>query len=287
MIDEHHKNQEIRKREAQSDPRSTHEFISLALTEPDEVTAWEAVATLHYRGTKEVFDAACQLCGSECPNERTLGANILGQLGIPNRSFPTKSVNLLIQLLGTEEDEDVLDAICVALGHLHDPRAIPALSFHKTHPSANVRFGVVFGLSGFEDQMAIESLIELTTDQDDRVRDWATFGLGSQINADTLDIRAALFERASDDDEATRGEAFVGLARRKDQRIIEPLVKELRQYPVAECNYSIEAAEELADPRLLPVLKSLKQSADSGDMTFDEAIRRCSNPSGSVPNSSL
>ena len=44
-------------REAQNDPRATHELISQALTEPDENAAWEAASILHYRGSKDVFDA--------------------------------------------------------------------------------------------------------------------------------------------------------------------------------------------------------------------------------------
>ena len=149
---------EARKRKAQDDPQTTDELITTALTDPDEIAAWDAVSTLHFRGTKEVFDAACQLCASDCPQERSLGANILGQLGLPDRGIPRESVKLLIKLLGFENDEDVLDAICVALGHIHDSKAIPSLARLKAHPSANVRYAVVFGLLGFEDDSAIETL---------------------------------------------------------------------------------------------------------------------------------
>ncbi len=277
MIDDLKAYTESRTREARDDPRTTHEFITMALTGLDEEAAWDAVVMLHYRGTREVFDAACQLCASECPQERTLGANILGQLGVPNRSSPDESVAVLLKLLEVETDEDVLDAICIALGHIHDPTAIPSLARLKTHPSAKVRYAVVFGLLGFEGQLAITTLIELSRDQNDLVRDWATFGLGTQVDEDTPVIRAALLARVFDEDEVTRGEALVGLARRKDQQVIEPLIKELKRYPDAEYgSYSLEAAEEIADARLLPVLKRLKQSAEADDTTLDEAIRRCS-----------
>ena len=63
----------------------------------------------------------------------------------------------------------------------------------------------------------------------------------------------------------------------KDARAIEPLIKELERYYEAEhSDYSIEAAEEFPHPRLLPVLKALKQSADADDTRLDAAIRRCS-----------
>ena len=133
------------------------------------------------------------------------------------------------------------------------------------------------GLIGTEAaELAIKTKIEMSSDADEVVRDWATFGLGA-INVDTPEIRAALFARIADEDEITRGEALVGLARRKDQRAIEPLIKELEGYFAAEHgSYSVEAAEEFADARLLPVLMRLKELADSNDTRLDDAIRRCS-----------
>jgi HEAT repeat protein len=266
-----------RTRQARNDPRATHEFVTIALTEPDENAAWEAVVALHFRGTREVFHTACQLCASECPQERALGANILGQLGVPNRSFPAESVKVLLQVLEVETDEGVLDAVCIALGHIHDPTAIPALVRLKAHESVGVRYAVASALGGFEDPLAIQTLIAMSRDENELVRDWATFGLGTQIDLDTPEIRAALLARVSDPDEVTRGEALVGLARRKDRRVIGPLMKELEHYPDAEYgSYRLEAAEVIADARLLPVLMRLKGSADPNDTSFAEAIRRCS-----------
>jgi HEAT repeat protein len=261
-------------REAQKDPRTTQELISQSLTEPDENAAWEAVSTLHYRATKDVFDAARQLCGSDCPQERTLGANILGQLGIPDRSYPEQSAAILLKLLEVESDVDVLDAICVALGHIHEPIAIAAVARFKTHPSSIVRYAVVHGLLSFEQDLAVDTLIELSRDQDDLVRDWATFGLGSMIETDAPQIRAALFARLSDADDVVQSEALVGLARRKDERIIEPLIQELNRYPAEKIGgLLIEAAEEMADTRLLPTLMHLKES--SRTEKFNEAIQCC------------
>jgi len=275
MAQEWRRSCEANTAEARNDLRSTDELINIALTEPDEHAAWDAVHLLHYRATEDVFAAARRLCASDCPQEKTLGANILGQLGIPVRRFPGESVAILLKLLEIEEDAGVIGAICVALGHIHDPTAIKALSRFKTHPSFDVRYGVVLGLLCFAEDLAIETLIELSRDEDNVVRDWATFGLGTMIDADTPPIRQALFVRVFDTDEVTRGEALVGLARRKDPRIIEPLIKELSGYANAEYTYSLEAAGELADPRLLPVLQGLKET-HIDEEAFDEAIRRCS-----------
>ena len=85
------------------------------------------------------------------------------------------------------------------------------------------------------------------------VRDWATFGLASMTGIDTPEIRAALMSRTAEEDAEIRGEALVGLARRKDPRVLD-LVKLELQRPF-EGNWAVEAAEELADASLLPFLQ--------------------------------
>ena len=266
--------------EAINDPRSVHELISEFLTQPDEESAWDAVVILHYRGSREVLEAAASLCDSPCPLERKLGADILGQLGVPDRTFPEECTAVLIELLKHESDDEVLQSICVALGHIGAPEAIAELVELKSHPCVMVRHGVVLGLTGLTEPLAIGTLISMTTDSDELVRDWATFGLGTQLDVDTSEIRDALYARLFDEDEVVRGEGLVGLARRKDPRVFEPLLRELEKYPTAEYgSYSLEAAEELADPRLLPALNLLKQSTYPESDRFDAAIQKCSEKS--------
>lgn len=182
---------------------------------------------LHWRGSKDVLQRATALCRSACPMERRLGANILGQLGVPERTFPRECVLALLEMLDTETEAQALESIFIALSNLHDPKAIPAAVRFAAHPDPDVRHGVVLALTGQDNRAAIETLIRLTTDSDSDVRDWATFGLGTQLEIDTPDIRDALAARLDDPDDHTRGEALVGLARLRDPRVIAALVKEL------------------------------------------------------------
>jgi HEAT repeat protein len=69
--------------------------------------------------------------------------------------------------------------------------------------------------------------MQLMRDSDSDVRDWATFGLGTQSEADSEAIRGALFERLPDTDQDTRAEAAVGLAKRKDLRVLPVVLEEL------------------------------------------------------------
>jgi len=259
--------------EAQDDLRTTKDLIELALTANDEDVAWEAVSVLQFRGNREVFEAARKLCESGNSKERKLGADILGQLGIPDRTFPDESLAVLFKLLDNDKNIDVLNAVGVALGHLNDPRAIEPLVRLKNHPSEYVRSGVVFGLLGHENELAIKVLIELSSDENEEVRNWATFGLGSQINIDTKKIREALWQRINDNNEEIRGEALVGLAIRRDETVVSHLIEELS----SECAgiLAVEAAKEIGNQKLYPVLMQLKTWWKVNDDLLEEAISSC------------
>jgi HEAT repeat protein len=260
-----------------NDPRSTEELIKLALSEQDEDAAWEPVKVLHFRGTQEVLEAAKHLCHSDVPKERELGADILGQLGIPNRTFPDESFVLLAEVLSHEQNSDVLQAILIAFSHLRNPQAINLALPWKNHAEADVRYGAVQALSCHEDSKAIAGLIDLANDEDSDVRDWAIFGLGSLINVNTPEIRDALAAHLTDPDEDTRAEAMVGLARRKDSRVIAPLIEELSAESVV--GLAVEAAKEIGHPDLVSALTELKEwwPGDSirDAKLLEEAILSC------------
>ncbi|HLZ56455.1 MAG TPA: HEAT repeat domain-containing protein, partial [Ktedonosporobacter sp.] len=215
----------IFRQEGHADPCKNEELLHIALTEEDEDVAWSAVAELQRRGDDPVYRLACDLCTAEDVHARQIGANILGQLGWGARTFPKESVATLLMMLDWEQEPEVLSAVAIALGHRHDAQAIGPLARFKDHLHASVRLGVVHGLLGYEDELAIQTLIAFSLDPQAEIRDWATFGLGSTIETDTPAVRSALLARLGDEDEDTRGEAIVGLARRGDRRMIEPLIK--------------------------------------------------------------
>jgi HEAT repeat protein len=256
-----------------NDPRTIDELISAALSESDE-SAWGAVCALHWKGTAEVFDRAAELCRSECPQERTLGVDILGQLGVPNRSFPDRSISILLSMLEREEDAGVLQSILVACSHIHDQSVISVAARFSAHVDSEVRHAVVLALTGHDDPMAVETLIGLSKDSDAHVRDWATFGLGTQIDVDTPEICDALAERLTDPDFDTRHEAFVGLARRRDQRVVAALAKELNADTVG--TLAVEAAEMIRAPALQPQLIEMREWWDVDPELLERAIAACS-----------
>lgn len=256
------------------DRLSTCELITILLCEPEEDHAWDALFALHWRASREVLDQATALCLSACPLERRVGADILSQLGTPERTFPDECCRTLIAMLETEQDPSVLRAILFALSWQESQDGTRIALRYYRHPSAEVRDGARELLTGREEPEAVAGLIELSRDPEDHIRDWATFGLGSQTALDTQEIRDALADRLGDTDDVTRYEAMVGLSRRQDERAIPAIIAELDSGN--DDTSVIEAAELAGDPRLAPALQALVLSRGGSSEALDDAIKACS-----------
>lgn len=247
------------------------DLIAVALTGDDD-PAWNAIRALQERGDTEVFEASSSLLRSASARERGRGVDILAQLGTPKPSdeLRRRCADLILETLKQEQSVDVLHSIGVALGHLQDPRAVEALVPLRTHAEADVRYGVVLGLLPHSVPDSVSALIELSADSDEDVRNWATFGLGSMEGVDTPLLREALVRRLNDTNAEIRGEALVGLAQRKDPRVVEPLRRELAVEEVGIL--AVEAAESLGDPDMLPLLLSVRARAGQANDYFRSVL---------------
>ncbi|HKI00865.1 MAG TPA: HEAT repeat domain-containing protein [Thermoanaerobaculia bacterium] len=260
--------------------RTNEELLALALqlsrSDPSCETQerWDAVTALHARPDEAVAKAALGWCESRDMVERTLGADILGQLGYGDAAFPFRAVSLpVLEKLLRDPEAQVAKAALIALHHLGAHESLSKIIALADHESADLRQGVAFALLSQSDPAAVRTLIALSSDSDSQVRDWATFGLGSQIDDDTPEIRDALADRARDPDPATRAEALSGLVKRRDPRALEALGSALRSDFVG--TLEVEAARDLGDPALLPDLESLRSWWDVDPRLLEEAIERC------------
>jgi HEAT repeat protein len=179
----------------------------------------------------------------------------------------------LLETIESERHEDALEAIIIALGRTKDFRAIDQLLPFANHGSAVVRLAVAFGLLTVERPDPVEALIELSKDEDPDVRNWATFGLGSLIEIDSQSIRNSLLGRLQEADQEIRGEALVGLALRKDERVLALLLTELRSESVGIL--AVEAAAELANERLCASLRNLQTWWDVDKDLLASALEAC------------
>jgi HEAT repeat protein len=255
--------------------QSTAWLVNFALNrDDDDHQRWAAIRALQDRGTREVFEAARELCAGVEPHERCLGVDILAQGQSWVKTFHDEAVTLLLQVLEREDEPRVLSSIGMALDHRHDRRAVEPLAALRNHPDAGVRYSVVHGLLRHQDDQAVQALIELSDDEASDVRDWATFGLCVLLDIDTPALREALVRRLADADPDTRGEAMVGLARRHDNRVVPALVEALQ----AGWDGSLvrEAVEEFRHPEVLNALSRSKDQLGEQARAWADALLRVS-----------
>jgi HEAT repeat protein len=198
----------------------------------DDELSWKAVRKLHNLGSREILDHAAAWCGSDDSLKRARGADILAQLGSKDgdakNPFPDECFSVVSTLVQKEKDPLPLLSAIHALGHIHNPLAVPLVIEHRFHPSADVRNAVAYALGCFAgDPRTVDTLLALMQDVDEDVRDWATFGLGVLGDLDSEEIRDALYQRMTDPDRDVREESLVGLAKRQDRRALPAVIAEL------------------------------------------------------------
>jgi HEAT repeat protein len=244
----------------EADGRTVAELVAATLVgDAADRGAWAAVDELHRRSDATVLAAGRELLGSQSKLSRSRGADILARVGIepPRSELRTRCANAILEALAIERAIEPVEAMIQALGHFDDPRVMPALAPFVDHPDAKVRLALVHALPD-DAPAALDLLIlRLSSDVDVNVRNWATFTLASAVQ-DTLELRAALTNRLTDPDPEVRGEALVGLARRKAPNAREAIAEELSASVFDDL--ALDAARELGDRSLLPLLLELRKS---------------------------
>lgn len=236
---------------------TSEKIFTRLLTNKTRKTYWDNIRELRQRPNKNVFEKAVELGQSNIEKEKVIGIDILAQLGIKPRFKQKETIDLCFKLLEIEQSPKILESILFALSHNNESMnniQVSKIIRFKNHRYSDVRFGVVQALSGIEDEDAINTLIELSTDKHPDIRDWATFSIGTQIEEDNESITKALWNRLDDSFENVRFEAIAGLAKRKDKRIKNILIHELENI---DDNGSIilESIEEYGDIDFIKLLE--------------------------------
>jgi HEAT repeat protein len=228
-------------------------FAQTLLSDYDDDAPWQAVTRLNMIGTQEVFDRAARWLLSVNWNERARGADVLSQLdsGRDPKRFSVHSYPLIETLLKTETEPHVVASSIRALGWFHNPDSIDLIIKFFDNEEIVVRSAVAGALGWFaDDPRSIDVLLQLMRDRDDGVREVAAFNLGIQGSGDSVAIRTAFVEQLSDSYEYVRLDAIASLAKRKDRRVLNALLKELDTSALSESQPScflIEAAYQMLD----------------------------------------
>jgi HEAT repeat protein len=224
----------------------------------------------------EVLASAVTFCRSDADALRATGAGMLAELCNLGGEWGAEVLGILVPLLDRETSLDVIRIALHGVGLTGLAEGIPPVLRFAAHADAGVRLDATHALYSCAGEppsrAAIEALIVLSADPDEHVRDWATFGVGSQIDVDDGDVRAALVDRLSDTFLDAREEAAVGLARRRDPRAFETVRELLEADEVSPV--TVEAAGYLADERLLRPLIELGEWWEDDPTLLRAAIDR-------------
>jgi HEAT repeat protein len=248
--------------------------LALGPQEEDAKSYWRVVTELHQKPSQTVFERCRAWSSSANAHERRLAADVLGQLGYEERPSPFRdeTIPILVSLL-SDPDATVIASALVAFGHLGAEPSVVEIAALSRHTDSNVRHAVAAALLWIEDPLAIDTLVDLSCDQEACVRDWSTFGLGAQLYVDTPRIREALLARAADPDGDTRAEALDGLVRRGDPRVLPFLLRALQSDQVG--SLEVKAAGDLGKAELVTSLEKLKEWWDVDPELLESAIAQC------------
>lgn len=269
--------------------KSVRSLVGMALQDREEDDVyWECVGKLQLYRCEDQVVWIRRNFKSRNWRKRVLAVNVICQLGRPLKDgvpWEPLQLELAREVLGRalrDQHWRVVEAGLFGLGHREFPEYLPEMLVYVGDPNEEIRYALAFSLGMYPQQEATEGLLELMRDTSSLVRDWATFGLGSQSDQDSPAIRDGLLVAAHDSEPEVRGEAMVGLARRGDERgktlVLEALGDEFHG------TWAIDAAGHYADPQFLPVLEHLRQNPEIADAAYfssvlADAIQACSESS--------
>jgi hypothetical protein len=253
---------------------TTEKLFKRLLNNKSKQSYWEYISILRSRPDNDVFRQCMGLTTSEIPKNRMAGIHVLAQLGVSPRPFYHETINRCFELLENEKEPEVIMSILYGIGHNNeklDKAQIKKLCSYTDTNSSLIKEGLVFSLLGKNDADAIKTLIFFSTDKLSYIRDWATFGIGSLIEKNTIEIRNALWKRINDKHQDVKLEAIAGLAKRKDIRVKEIIKRELLggEYGIL----LFEAILDLKDKDFLPLLYQNLKLAENDTTINPEWIK--------------
>lgn len=231
------------------------QLLSRLIHNKSDKSRWETIAILRKRPGKELFGKCVEFTQSDDPKIRSIGIDILAQLGLSPRPFLKETLLLYFDLLTTEKNPEVLLSLLYAIGHNNgklDQEQIGKICSFSNNDNKLVKEGLVSALGFIDDLRTIHVLIKLSDDQSARIRNWATFYIG-QGERNTKEIRDALWKRTNDKHRETKMEAIAGLAKRKDKRVNELIKRELAKDEFGTLLFEAIIASE--NPEFLPLLQ--------------------------------
>jgi hypothetical protein len=239
----------------------------------------DALSELRREPDAEAVFLACEaLALGISPGDRELACDLLGALSSRGLDYAhaDRAVEVLHALLEATE-LNVKRAAVAGLGGWKATESESKLLRIAEHESVMVRVAAAQALSEFDSPATTETLIRLSSDECASVRRWAVFGLAWTLSRNGSAVRDTLMAAVRDDDDEVKGEAFIGLAFRRDDRVVS-LLREYFESSDVVSSLAIQAAKEIGARELEAPLIALSQWWDVDVKLLEDAInasRRC------------
>ncbi len=259
---------------------SDEKLISRLINYKTDKFRWGTIRILRSRPSQNLFEKCVELINSNDQKKKIIGIDILAQLGKDKRPFRKKTLKIYFELLNSETNVNVLFSILSGISfnekELNKKQINQICSFQNSN-SDLIKQGIVNALGFIEDEKAIDVLIKFSKDKANHIRSWATFYIG-QVDFDNESIREALWNRINDKHQETRMEAIIGLAKRKDNRVLEIINQELTKDDFGSMLF--EAILETENKDFIPILqKELNESKNIETINPDwvKGLEECIN----------
>lgn len=259
---------------------SDEKLISRLINYKTDKSRWETIRILRSRPSQDLFDKCIELINSNDKKKKIIGIDILAQLGKDKKPFRKETLKIYFELLNSETNENVLFSILSGISfnekELNKKQIDKICSFQNSN-SDLIKQGIVNALGFIENEKAIDVLIKFSKDKANHIRSWATFYIG-QVDFDNEYIREALWNRVNDKHQETRMEAIIGLAKRKDNRVLEIINQELTKDDFGSMLF--EAILETENKDFIPILqKELNESKNIETINPDwvKGLEECIN----------
>lgn len=244
-------------------------------------TYWDNISELRKRVNEDVFNQAYEFAKSQIDKKKIIGIDVLAQLGFDPRFRQEEIIKLCFELLQEKQSDDVLYSLFFGISHNNERltnEQVSQLITFKNSKKSEVRYSLVWAISGVDNPKAIETLIELSEDSFSSIRNWATFGIGTLSKQNNDRIIKALWNRTKDKHQETKLEAIVGLANRNQVAVKEQIIEELKNDEYGTLLF--DAIETLNDKAFIPYLEANLKTArnDSGiDEEWIAELNQCLN----------
>ncbi|ECK9502916.1 PBS lyase HEAT-like repeat protein [Salmonella enterica subsp. enterica serovar Infantis str. SARB27] len=237
----------------------TIEQLTPILYDNDLLKRNAAIFCLQILSGDDVFNLSMNLCHSRDNYKKKIGVTILSQMTMSYEKL-RKSFCFLENIFQLNKSVLIRASIINALGHFckkdkHFERKFINLCTKVIHDkSANVRCAIAAALSNINDNSTIPLLLCLLRDNNSDVKNWAAFSINFN-QYDTEDIREEFVGMLLDTNDDIRIEVISGLAERKDERVLETIIKELKKDVIFD--EIVIAAGNLGSKKLLPILNEI------------------------------